>query len=200
MKYTDFIRLIQEADRFETFESYAANIGGAIQTDTLADCYAFGQDPTVATIRERTGLNRIAFSKEYRIPIRTLEAWEAAGSGARTAPGYVVEMLAYAAFNRDESVLTEAREIYVVQVTVNGGDSFDICTTFDRNEALQAADLHWHHLTPTERDRNEIHVNIYTAKVTPDDKRTAEEIWNDLLLEDDEAVYNADEVEWSQGE
>ncbi len=43
-------------------------------------------------IREATGLNRKEFCKKYGIPYRTVTDWEL---GNRTAPEYVVRLLAY---------------------------------------------------------------------------------------------------------
>ena len=44
----------------------------------------------VKAIRKRSGLSQVAFSKEYGIPRRTLENWEA---GSRKPPEYVVNLL-----------------------------------------------------------------------------------------------------------
>lgn len=46
---------------------------------------------TIAEIREMSGLSRAAFSRAYKIPVRTLEDWE---SGKRTPPEYVADLLA----------------------------------------------------------------------------------------------------------
>lgn len=44
----------------------------------------------IKEMRELLGISRAAFSREYKIPTRTLEAWE---SGERNPPGYVLELL-----------------------------------------------------------------------------------------------------------
>ena len=44
----------------------------------------------IKEIRKKTGLSRAAFSKNYGIPIRTIEYWE---WGKHTCPSYVVELL-----------------------------------------------------------------------------------------------------------
>lgn len=44
----------------------------------------------IKEIRENSGLNRSEFSKNYSIPIRTLEDWEA---GRRNPPKYVLSLL-----------------------------------------------------------------------------------------------------------
>ena len=46
---------------------------------------------TITEIREISGLSRAAFSRQYKIPVRTLEDWEA---GKRIPPEYVLELLA----------------------------------------------------------------------------------------------------------
>lgn len=43
-------------------------------------------------LRELTGLSRAAFSREYHIPIRTIEDWE---SERRNPPEYVLELLEF---------------------------------------------------------------------------------------------------------
>lgn len=44
----------------------------------------------IADLRKLTGLSRIAFSKHYGIPIRTVEFWE---WGQRNCPSYVENFL-----------------------------------------------------------------------------------------------------------
>ncbi|MBQ8803046.1 MAG: helix-turn-helix domain-containing protein [Tyzzerella sp.] len=46
----------------------------------------------IKEMRERTGMNRKEFSEYTKIPIRTLEDWEA---GRRTPPEYVPRLLNY---------------------------------------------------------------------------------------------------------
>lgn len=45
---------------------------------------------TVREMRELLGLSRAAFSRIYKIPVRTLEDWEA---GRRKCPDYVLYLL-----------------------------------------------------------------------------------------------------------
>lgn len=45
---------------------------------------------TVREMRELLGLSRAAFSRIYKIPVRTLEDWEA---GRRKCPDYVLHLL-----------------------------------------------------------------------------------------------------------
>jgi len=46
----------------------------------------------IRALRERTGMNRKEFSEYTKIPLRTLEDWEA---GRRTPPEYIPRLLAY---------------------------------------------------------------------------------------------------------
>lgn len=45
----------------------------------------------IKEIRETSGLSRAEFSRQYRIPLRTLENWEA---GTRSCPEYLTKLLA----------------------------------------------------------------------------------------------------------
>lgn len=44
----------------------------------------------IKDIRESSGMSRAAFCRKYKIPIRTMEDWEA---GKRIPPEYVMEWL-----------------------------------------------------------------------------------------------------------
>ena len=46
----------------------------------------------IKELREQTGMNRREFSEYTKIPVRTLEDWEA---GKRTPPEYVPRLLTY---------------------------------------------------------------------------------------------------------
>ena len=46
----------------------------------------------IKNLREQTGMNRREFSEYTKIPVRTLEDWEA---GKRTPPEYVPRLLQY---------------------------------------------------------------------------------------------------------
>lgn len=46
----------------------------------------------IKELREQTGMNRREFSEYTKIPVRTLEDWEA---GRRTPPEYVPRLLNY---------------------------------------------------------------------------------------------------------
>ena len=105
MTFETFYALTLDASEFTDPEAFAAECGGSIPEDLpvdqllaiLADVYAYAHERSMATIRAMTGLSRIAFSRDYRIPLRTLESWEA---GVRACPPYVLDLLAYAVINR----------------------------------------------------------------------------------------------------
>ena len=105
MTYADFMRLVIDAAEFDSLEDYIAEVGGSVPADVhdgatiqlLEDCYTFGHDRTVACVHKITGRSRAAFARDYRLPLRSLENWEAEGTNARTAPGYLVDLIAFAA-------------------------------------------------------------------------------------------------------
>lgn len=97
-----------DASEFDTHEDYIAEVGESIPPSVpdeklvqlLKACWTYGQDRTAKTLRDITGLSRAAFARKYRIPLRTVENWECFGtSSARKAPGYVVDLLAWAVIN-----------------------------------------------------------------------------------------------------
>lgn len=51
-----------------------------------------GAAKIIKELREQTGMNRREFSEYTKIPVRTLEDWEA---GKRTPPEYVPRLLNY---------------------------------------------------------------------------------------------------------
>ena len=98
MTFDLFCSLTVSAGEFADRESFVAEHSVTIPADRLYDVYAYAHDRSVNAIRAMTGLSRAAFSRTYRIPIRTLESWEA---GVRACPAYVLDLLAYAVINRE---------------------------------------------------------------------------------------------------
>ena len=99
------MRLLLAASEFDTLEGYIAEVGGSMPETVpdgkvvplLEDCYAFGIDQSIVNLRKMTGLSRAAFARKYGIKLRSLENWETSASmSARSAPTYVVNLLAYA--------------------------------------------------------------------------------------------------------
>lgn len=89
------------------------------------------------------------------------------------------------------------KNLYVTTSTIKNGDSFDICVTWDKAEALQAADLEHHHLTPREREKTIIGINVYAIGIPTDDTRDAKEVYGDLLdVFDDSIQQPVDYIEY----
>lgn len=107
MKYNDFLRLSMDASEFDKREDYIAEVGGSVPPSVPDDklltlleaCWAYGRDRTMTTVRTITGLSRAAFARDYRLPLRSVENWESDTSSARRAPGYVIDLLAWAIVN-----------------------------------------------------------------------------------------------------
>lgn len=96
------------------------------------------------------------------------------------------------------------KTLYITR-TITDGDSFDICITFDRAEASEAARLEYQHLTERERKASTICVESYPIELTGDDDRDAATLYHDLLDEDDDQLYNAAtyeeyQPEWTEAE
>ena len=102
MTFDLFCSLTVSAGKFADREPFVAEHGVTIPderpADRLYDVYAYAHDRSMNAIRAISGLSRAAFSRTYRIPIRSLEDWEA---GRRAAPAYVLDLLAYAVINRE---------------------------------------------------------------------------------------------------
>ena len=104
MSYQGFLRLLTDVTECDDFDSYVAEVGGSVPPDIddariiklLTDIWAYGQARTVEALRSITGLSRAEFARSYRLPLRTLENWEAEGANARNAPPYMRDLLAYA--------------------------------------------------------------------------------------------------------
>lgn len=104
MTYRDFLRLAMDATEFETVEDYIAETGGSVPESVrddalipmLGDLYAYGRDRSIAVVRQIAGMNRTAFAREYRLPLRSVENWEATGASGRSAPPYLIDLIAFA--------------------------------------------------------------------------------------------------------
>ena len=104
MTYQDFRRLFLAADDCVDLDVYIAEEGGSVPTSIpdariiplLTDIWMYHHSPTARCLRDMVGLSQAAFARDYKLPQRTLENWESRGDNARTAPGYVLDLLAYA--------------------------------------------------------------------------------------------------------
>lgn len=105
MTFETFYSLTLDATEVSDPEAFAAECGGSIPDELpvdqllaiLADVYVYAHDHSMNTIRAISGLSRAAFARDYRIPLRSLEDWEA---GRRAAAAYMLDLLAYAVINR----------------------------------------------------------------------------------------------------
>lgn len=86
----------------------------------------------------------------------------------------------------------------MLYVTVSGrigADEFNVCVTFDLDEARKAALNEWKHLTDREREKSEIRVDGYRIEVEDEDTRDAKEVYMELLDEDDDSIM---EPAWNE--
>lgn len=96
MTYQDFCELIAVAvqcDDFDAFTAMVAANGVPVSRGQVIYIWGFARSQTIDAIRSLAGLSRANCSREYGIPLRTLEAW---AFGTRTPPEYTLRLLAYA--------------------------------------------------------------------------------------------------------
>lgn len=87
----------------ETPEAYFERHAGMIETEAmpyLQDSELKDPLPEVKYLRIKAGLTQRAFSELLHIPLRTVENWE---TGVSTPPQYVVELIEYRLFIKDQS-------------------------------------------------------------------------------------------------
>lgn len=94
-------------------------------------------------IRRRSGLNRSAFSRKYNIPFRTLSDWDAE---RRTAPDYVLDLLAYKVASE---IVTPCAWAFCEYRDSRGTGSFKLFK--EESDALEHAKACWEGLSETER-------------------------------------------------
>lgn len=69
---------------------------------------------TITEMREYLGTSRVAFSRLYKIPVRTLENWE---SGARKPPEYILYLLERAVKGDKENLALIAAERQIEEIS-----------------------------------------------------------------------------------
>ncbi len=157
--YMDKLMKIKNIDEMEDFiENYVNNEGGVHYHD-----YYIEETQNIKAytelMREDLGLSRIAFSKKYNIPIRTLEAW---ASGVREAPEYVIDLLGRAVY----SDMNNKKPVFYV-VAIGKHDEWD-CGKFDSYmDAVKTASDEWENRTPSYVLNVEI--RLYVADVEDED-------------------------------
>lgn len=106
-------------------------------------------------MRKDLNVSRAEFSRRYRIPTRTLEAWEA---GDREAPEYVIDLLGRAVYSDLEN---KKPHFYVV--AIGEVDEWD-CGDFDSYlEAFKRASKEWERRTPTHV--HEVEIRLYVEDI-----------------------------------
>lgn len=102
--YQNFVRLLTDATKFETFDAYVAECGGSIDNDdlprtihTLEIIWAIGHEGvSVASLMAASGMSMRALAMEYGLPYRTAQNWKYAD---RKPPEWLIPLLAYAVFS-----------------------------------------------------------------------------------------------------
>lgn len=83
--------------------------------------------------------------------------------------------------------------IYVAEDSKHGGDSFDVCVTFDKDEAINEARRDRMHQSDYDRRRCSHSVSGYEVDVQ--EGQTAEEAWREYILN---SVWIDDPVEFEE--
>lgn len=97
MTYNSFLALCVDAAECSSFEQYAAECGGSCPEEhaieILQFCWEYGRNRNFAEIHRLSGMSQAAFSRAYQVPLRCIEDWL---HGRRSAPAYVIDLLAFA--------------------------------------------------------------------------------------------------------
>ena len=70
--------------------------------------------------------------------------------------------------------------IYIAESSTHGGDSFEVCVSFDKDEAISKAELDREHQSEYDRRRCSHSVSGYEVEIQ--DGQTASEAWNEYVL------------------
>lgn len=89
----------------------------------------------VKEMRKETGLSAQKFGDKYGIPLRTIQEWE---RGGRTAPDYVIDLLAFAVASEKTVPM-----MYVFEKYRDKGGIGSIKTFTSRSTALEYAQNEW---------------------------------------------------------
>lgn len=117
MLYTTFVRLLNEAKEYKDSQEFAMSIGwqpwmdkeaGENVNGAFVDAGKIMESLTLVYelsgldfkgLRKRTGLSMAKMAAAYRIPLRTVENWDA---GTRDMAPYILNLLKYAVFIREK--------------------------------------------------------------------------------------------------
>lgn len=112
----------------------------------------------VKFLRKDMDVSRAEFSRMYKIPIRTLEAWEA---GDREAPDYVIDLLGRTVYTDLSGIKPK---FYVVAIGQH--DEWD-CGSFESyKKAVDTATEEWEHRTP---NILEVEIRLYVNDIEEED-------------------------------
>lgn len=107
MNYQLFLRLYSEALSYNDIDMFTAERGWQDWMDNytpekvakmLLSIYELATS-TIKEIRENRKISRAKFARDFQIPIRTLEDWDA---NKREAPAYVEILVKYAIFESEQ--------------------------------------------------------------------------------------------------
>jgi DNA-binding transcriptional regulator YiaG len=106
MKYELFVILYSEALEYSDLDMYIAERGwqdwmNNFDEDKIGDLLSAVYDlahKSLKDLRQDRNISRAAFSRLYKIPIRTLEHWDA---GTRKIADYTKMLIAYTLFMED---------------------------------------------------------------------------------------------------
>lgn len=89
------------------------------------------------------------------------------------------------------------KTLYIARVTDGNSDSYR--AYFTRAEALGTAQEYAAHLTDAEKASHTVSLESYSVTVSDDDQRTAEALYNALLLEEDDVIGNSSNADaWQE--
>lgn len=101
MTYTEFRRLLADANDCKNFEQYLAETGGSLDAEfyesenaaynLLADVWKLHESHTYRTVVEISGISNRQIAVRYGIPIRTTENWHI---GKREIAPYLLDLIA----------------------------------------------------------------------------------------------------------
>lgn len=111
MLYTTFIRLCDEAVKYNDCEEFIMNLGWQGWMDKYADTESITDDLAIifniaglnfSDLRKTLGISMAKMSVYYQIPTRTIESWESSSSSSRNAAPYIINLIRFTIFAREK--------------------------------------------------------------------------------------------------
>lgn len=111
---SDYYRLMCAADGCSSLDEYIAECGGSVPADCIGPdgdaakairlltlLWELHKDRSFPAVRRLSGMSQNTFCVTYQIPLGTIHGWcAAADTASRTAPQYVIDLLACDIINR----------------------------------------------------------------------------------------------------